>query len=402
MPVLKEEVPKKNYCVLSKQAVLSSKEQSKESASKHENGDSNDSSNDIFDDSCNTSPLLPSVRNASCLRFKHTPRVFRTPVRESTILREKEFLMKNRPYLHTNKLLHNESSDISEADPMWLKKKGDEFYIGGDYVSAINAYSEAYEKDNELFQALTNRSACYLHLGEPQRCISDGEEAIQLIQTGLQKRASNAAQLDSIHKKILIRIATAYCQMECGVEKLGHILNRLEAATQNDASETTTSKDTKRLKEIHEGLQWKFQGDNMLAKGKFESAITYYKNAMTKESTLICAKVNCATAYFSQNAFQDCCALCEEILDTFKNTGPFRCNDVPPIGSIPLAGTERRRTIVLATLHKKAEAYFHLKSFEDALEAVEMIKAVNGHNFNKSDQNEIEEMKTTIITERSK
>ena len=113
----------------------------------------------------------PAPRSANIATFKYTPRLFKTPMRESTINQEKDFVAKNRPHLHNNGLLNKDALDISESDPTWLKGKGDDFYRSGDFRSAINAYSSAFETDSTMVAALSNRAACYLQIGEAARCI---------------------------------------------------------------------------------------------------------------------------------------------------------------------------------------------------------------------------------------
>lgn len=337
---------------------------------------------DIFNRS-NLKPL-PEVRKASCLRFKHTPRVFKTPVRESTIQREKEFLVKNRPYLHNNKYLNSSegtTADISEVDPTWLKKKGDDFFRSGDYFSAINAYSEAFEKDNTFFQALTNRSLCYLQIGEVERSICDGKDAIQIIRNEMNDDSSRLTSSESIslQEKIFTRMATAQCHIKG--DNLNHLqiaLKYLQEAAQLDdkSSDELLIKDINRLKVIYEAAKLKGKGDAWLIDEKIECAIISYKKAILKEETLLSAKVNCATAYLLQGNIEECASLCGEVLEVLKMTGPCKHNGVSLIGTIPLAGTDRRRKLTTATLHKRAEAYMTLGKFSQALQDLEMIQTI--------------------------
>lgn len=351
---------------------------------KEENDEQNniDESEDIFD--CTAISSLPAVRKASCLNFKHTPRVFKTPVRESTVLREKEFLVKNRPYLHKNKYLNNGESttaDVSEVDPTWLKKKGDDFFRGGDYLSAINAYSEAFEKDTTFYQALTNRSLCYLQMGEAERSICDGKEALQIIRDEVSDDLSRLSLSDSIsaQKKILTRIATAQCHLGGdGANHFESALKYLQEAAQLDdtSSDETLAKGIERMKVICEAVKLKCKGDAFLADEKIESAINSYKGAALKEDALLSAKVNCATAYLLQGNMEGCASLCGEVLEVLKMTGPCKPNGMPPIGTIPLAGTDQRRKLAAATLYKRAEANMSLGRFDLALQDLEMARKI--------------------------
>jgi hypothetical protein len=47
--------------------------------------------------------------------------------------------------------------DASEEDPVWLKAKGDDFYRGGDFRSALNAYSAAIDMNENMTACYSNR-----------------------------------------------------------------------------------------------------------------------------------------------------------------------------------------------------------------------------------------------------
>ena len=126
-------------------------------------------------------PKIPNPRQTIRLTFKHTPRIFKTPVRESALKQEEDFIAKNGPLMRTSCHFNVDSLDISENDPFWLKKKGDIFLKGGDYLSAINAYTASFDTSNESIEALAERSLCYLHLGNLSKCICDCEKVLQLM-----------------------------------------------------------------------------------------------------------------------------------------------------------------------------------------------------------------------------
>ncbi len=298
---------------------------------------------------------IPPIRGASCMRFQHTPRVFKTPVRESTVSREMEFLLKNRPYLSNNKYFNNNSStNVSEMNPIWLKQKGDDFFRGGDYLSAINAYSEAFEKDAHLVQALSNRSLCYLNLGEMQRCICDGDEALRMVESTIQL-SLNASEKNSFKKKLLTRLATAHFQMSHeGLHHCEVALKHLNQALSIDTSDEFLKRDIKRGNLLFDALTLKSQGDAFLANEQVDDAIAIYKKALLQDSSLLCAIVNCASAHLVRGDLEECIRLCGDVLDVLKMTGPTNHHFL--IGTIPFPGTDRRRQMVIATLVKRAEA----------------------------------------------
>ena len=64
--------------------------------------------------------VLPPPRAAVQTSFTHTPRLFKTPSRESTVKQEKEFIMKNRDKNLKKNALLNVDDDVDNVDPAWL------------------------------------------------------------------------------------------------------------------------------------------------------------------------------------------------------------------------------------------------------------------------------------------
>ena len=81
--------------------------------------DSDDDDDDDDEEEEIEEDALPPPRKAVQTSFKHTPRLFKTPSRESTVKQEKEFIMKNRDKnLKKNALLNVDG--IDNVDPAWL------------------------------------------------------------------------------------------------------------------------------------------------------------------------------------------------------------------------------------------------------------------------------------------
>ena len=92
--------------------------------------------------------FIPAPRQKTTFNFKHTPRVFNTPMRESKrgenvsygefiklllnafpiLDDEDEWIAKNLSHLKKQRELAGDTRHIGERDPFWLKGKGDEFY----------------------------------------------------------------------------------------------------------------------------------------------------------------------------------------------------------------------------------------------------------------------------------
>lgn len=54
------------------------------------------------------------------------------------------------------------NGDLESKNPLWLKDKGDSFFKDKNYISAIEAYSEALKIDSKLLSSFMNRSICYM------------------------------------------------------------------------------------------------------------------------------------------------------------------------------------------------------------------------------------------------
>ena len=98
-----------------------------------ENGDGDDDGDEeeyddtVYEDD-DLDSAVPAPRAAIKSTFKYTPRLFKTPMRESTVQQERDFVAKNRPHLRTHGLLNKDALDVSDTDPQWLKGKGDDMF----------------------------------------------------------------------------------------------------------------------------------------------------------------------------------------------------------------------------------------------------------------------------------
>lgn len=116
---------------------------------------------------------LPGPRNFSTVRvpIHFSYREFPTPLRESKVAEEQDWLAKNGKHLNKHAIFGNNvpindtydkcGKDVLEEDPLWLKEKGDNFFNHGDFLSAISAYTSALDilyKMNSFIPSSTNES----------------------------------------------------------------------------------------------------------------------------------------------------------------------------------------------------------------------------------------------------
>lgn len=317
---------------------------------------------------CSTN-YLPYVRPASIMNFSHTPRIFKTPIRESIRQQEEDFIVKNRPYLMNNSLLNSKETNPGEESPIWLKDRGDEFYRNSDYLSAINAYSAAFEGDATFVQAVANRSACYLQINEGECCIRDCVQTLQL----LDERAKGvASDIKSriFRKKIFVRMGCACCQLS-DINSISTGLKHLRTAFELDQSDELLAEDIRRLATFKAAFKYKIEADNAFSKGNILLAIKLYGQAVLEESTFISAISNCSAAHFMEKKFEECIRCCSVVLKILEDENvPSPQNQITgniTFGSIPSPGSKDRQKIVLATLCRRGSARFQLKEFNGAL-----------------------------------
>ncbi|GMI48543.1 hypothetical protein TrCOL_g2427 [Triparma columacea] len=309
---------------------------------------------------------LPPPRQSAHATFKYTPRLFKTPMRESTVNQEKDFIAKNRPHLHNHGLLNKDALDISETDPVWLKGKGDDFFRSGDFRSAINAYSSAFEshdKKSEIskaaLSALANRAACYLKIGEPARTIADVDDALRL--------SSNAQNLDlpgglnGFWLKCFVRRGTARCQLG----DFDNSRDDYKRAYDLDNTNEGLKEDYEKMKELAEVSNLKKSADTCFGEGKIDGAIDLYSRAIERDQRFVSAVSNRAGALLAKGMYEDCIADCDSALNMLANLGSTS-------GPVPPPGSEKRRDWVIRTVCRRAKAKSELGIYKDAVTDMEM------------------------------
>ena len=189
---------------------------------------------DIFTDK----PVQPAAppRKGGKIAVHFTPRQFVTAARESTALQEEEWLTKMAA---ARKIKPPETDDESANDrnPEFLKDKGIAFFKAGNYEAAINVFSQAINLNKSLPHLYLNRAACYLSLGDNERCVKDCCIALELLFPVVP--ANYTART-----KVFVRRGTAYANM-----------GELELALQDYDGARKLSPDNDRLREDYERIK---------------------------------------------------------------------------------------------------------------------------------------------------
>ena len=305
-------------------------------------------------------------RSAVKATFKYTPRLFKTPSRESTIAQEEKFIIKNRPFLRTNLLLNKDGIDISDTDPFWLKTKGDEFYCCGDFLSAVHAYSSALECDKSMVQALSNRAACYLHLGKPSLCIKDCTQVLKWC---------DSESDDKLRQKALVRRGAASCQLGDyeGCLKDYEVVVDIKSAV----IDTDLQDDLMMVRRIAQADAMKCKADKILSQGHSEKALGLYDQTIAAFPTFVRALSNRAVCFLTIGNMSDCIRDCSTIVglldansrDSHKKEEGFSSFGSQQFGFnlIPEKDSVEGRLYLTKALSRRGIAKAQLQDFENAL-----------------------------------
>lgn len=122
----------------------------------------------------------PEVRKSATIEIKFSERSFVTPKRESQDPAEQQWLMKQA---EARGVVGFVPEDLrpEERDPMYLKRKGDDFFRQRNYLAAISAYTTGIRLANKCYELYLNRSAAHLAQENYQRCAEDCSSALELL-----------------------------------------------------------------------------------------------------------------------------------------------------------------------------------------------------------------------------
>ncbi|KAG7504535.1 dynein assembly factor 4, axonemal [Solea senegalensis] len=186
----------------------------------------------------------PALRRPGNIQVTFTPRVFSTPLRESKVQEEEEWLRKQA---EARRILTADAEELKELkdeerNPDWLKDKGDKCFMKGDYLSALNAYSLAIRLNRKMSAVFSNRAACHLKLGNLDKAIEDSSQALDLLTPHV---AANAEARARAH----VRRGAAFCELQLYVEGLWDY----EAALKIYPDDESLQSDAQKIRGIIQG-----------------------------------------------------------------------------------------------------------------------------------------------------
>ena len=330
---------------------------------------------------------FPQPRKKKAAKIRYTPRIFNTPMRESTLKTEQAFIVKNRPYLRKNRLLNHDALDLTESDPVWLKAKGDEFYQNRDFMSAINAYTAAFESDENMIQLVANRAACYLQIEELNRCVADCEYVLNKRHTFIESVYPNKNDAAMFQQKLLSRLSTAQC-------RLGNhdaALDTLKRAVALNPSDLKPQQDLELVSQWLLASSHKKVGDDKMIDGSLEEALKLYSLALELNPMFISALANRAACYFAQENLESCmqdCSTAIELIEKQPKSAPF-----------PLLSRSKRREWIITIRTRRSSARKMAKDCSGALSDIEAAIAVmdDDSSYVASVKNEFERDRTILL-----
>ncbi|XP_038076928.1 dynein assembly factor 4, axonemal-like [Patiria miniata] len=225
-------------------------------AAEKEREETNKQNVDIFDDEATDAEPLPAVRkhpgstdktqtevkgqppprSSGNIQVTFTPRIFPTPLRESKVQAEEEWLKKQA---EARRVVDIDDPDLTEEEknPVWLKDKGDGFFKSGNYLAAVNAYNLAVRLDSKLHAVYSNRATCHLKLRNFIKCIEDCSKALELLTPPVDANAKSRLRAH-------VKRGTAFCELELYVEGL----QDYEAALKLDPTNVQLISDAEKIR----------------------------------------------------------------------------------------------------------------------------------------------------------
>eukprot|EP00040_Diaphanoeca_grandis_P042821 m.266086 g.266086 ORF g.266086 m.266086 type:complete len:381 (-) comp65354_c0_seq1:279-1421(-) len=122
------------------------------------------------------------IRSTGEIAVTFTKRAFPTAARESHAVEEEEWLAKQSAARKAVQEAKDKAknNDI-EADPLWYKDRGNEFFKQNNFQAAINAFTAAISLDENMASLYSNRAACHIAQKDFYAGANDCSKALTLL-----------------------------------------------------------------------------------------------------------------------------------------------------------------------------------------------------------------------------
>ena len=340
---------------------------------------------------------IPAPRETHKVQIKHTERFFPTPLRESKIKEEEDWLAKNASHIGRRlgeKRKPGDTRDISERDPFWIKGKGDDFFRAKDFNSAINAYSAALDIDETLITALSNRSNCWLQLDNYDKCVEDCLVLLEKVKgtTPAERKLMTAQQLredvksQRLRVKVLIRLGSAYCKLGKYHEAIknyedGIRLTGLHEGLKGQIPLDPLWDDLDMIRRLNNCAILKETADRKFKEKRLDEALENYTEALTLEPGYVSILSNRASVQLALgkwNAAIKDCNVALGLLGVIQDVEDI--GELNPVGPLPQKGSARFNMWSVKTLARCATAKGKLSQYNDALKYLSQALELDPEN----------------------
>lgn len=309
--------------------------------------------------------------------------------------------------------------DISEEDPSWLKAKGDDFFRGGDFRSAINAYSSALDVDDQMISCYSNRSACFLKIGAPSDCRGDCMDAIEIIMNNIASGEMDDNDVIASRKtlaKLLMRKGICNCHLGAYGDAIVDYESAIKELIGVGSSESVVLEarsDLEKLSALQSADRHKKRGDEEMAGGNIAQAIELYTLALQASPMHVGCLSNRAAGKLATRDFEGCVSDCTAALSVLEeDEGEAAGKIMSGVGTdslsmltaiLPPKGSDKRKSWFLKTLVRRGAAHAQTMDIEAAILDYGKAVALDPTNTAlKEDLNKLTNMRAGIRAETAK
>lgn len=351
----------------------------------------------------------PPIRKRIKATFHVTPRLFKTPIRESTFKKEQTFILKNRHSLKTNKLL-NDISSIDE-NPVWLLRKANEFHEKhGDYLSAINACTQVIEllegeNNGNKIEALSQRAECYLQMNQLEFCIQDCQLALSLMKKKPCDVEDNKQDGLLVTSSLYRKLGHAFFQNEKytdGNRNIQKAFQIIVSTTESDKNKhlQELSQESEHSQNILKACEKTRKANTLLIKSRYtKQALELYGQAIQHDKTYIHAYSNRSLCHLQLGEYMKCIQDCNTTLN-FLSRDFIPKRKITSITSLN-SKKKKRKDLVISTISRRASARMALEDYDGCLKDLEAVKKIllgQGDDYQKEDINSIQEDIDLVIS----
>lgn len=269
-------------------------------------------------------PDLPPPRAANPVRITFTQTTRPTPARaDNPDQLGPNDAPRSKPVL---KRVHNpDAVDIGEQNPVWLKDRGDQYFAIGDFASAANAYSAAISLDDDEYVGTiagrvatyySNRSACYFQMSKHQKCTSDCDRALELLELVNKGPATKADE------KTLRSMCKLHARRAASLAFLGEVD---EARRDYQQAILLSPEDMKHNLEGDlqrlDAVELKQDADAAVKLGHFPKAVELYAQARAVDPNNAALWSNTALCYLAMQNHEECIEACTNALQLLEASG---------------------------------------------------------------------------------